>query len=174
MSGALANCRRHMVPGAAFYVWHASSRVDLFCRSVEHSLARHRQIIVWVKPHFVFGRQDYHWQHEPCFYGWVDGAAHRWLNDRKQTTVWHTEAVGTDLEKKVHPTAKPLALAARAIQNHAAPAEVVIEPFSGSGSTLVAAEQTGRLCRAIELAPKYVAVALERLSVLRLTPRLMS
>jgi len=174
VSSALANCRRHMVPGAAFYVWHASSRVELFCRAVASSLAKHRQIIVWVKPHFVFGRQDYHWQHEPCFYGWVDGAAHRWENDRKQTTVWQVEAVGTDLEKKLHPTAKPLALGARAIQNHTSRGEVVIEPFSGSGSTLVAAEQTGRICRAIEIAPKYVAVALERLSALGLTPRLVS
>jgi DNA modification methylase/ParB-like chromosome segregation protein Spo0J len=174
VASALANCRAHMTPGGAFYVWHPSSRVELFCRAVASSLAKHRQIIVWVKPHFVFGRQDYHWQHEPCFYGWVDGAAHRWENDRKQTTVWQVEAVGTDLEKKLHPTAKPLALPARAIQNHTAPGDVVIEPFSGSGSTMVAAEQTGRLCRAIEIAPKYVAVALERLAALGLEPRLVS
>ena len=174
VASALANCRAHMAPGAAFYVWHADVKMPVFLRAVLASLGMYRQVVVWVKEHFVFGRKDYHWQHEPCFYGWVDGAAHRWEGDRKQSSVWETSAVGTDLPRGIHPTAKPLALPARAIQNHTAPGDVVIEPFSGSGSTMVAAEQTARLCRAVELAPKYVAVALERLAALGLEPRLVS
>jgi site-specific DNA-methyltransferase (adenine-specific) len=171
---ALANCRKHMVDGSAFYVWYGENRMPIILRAVLDALGMYRQIVVWVKEHFVFGRKDYHYQHEACFYGWVDGAAHRWLGDRKQTSVWTTPPVGTDLEKKLHPTAKPVALPARAIQNHAAPGEIVIEPFSGSGSTMVAAEKTGRLCCAVELSPKYVAVAIERLAALGLTPRLVS
>jgi site-specific DNA-methyltransferase (adenine-specific) len=173
VASALANCRTHMAPGAAFYVWHPDVKMPVLLRALLASLGMYRQVVVWVKEHFVFGRRDYHWRHEPCFYGWVDGAAHRWEGDRKQSSVWETPPVGGDLEKKLHPTAKPIALPARAIQNHTAPGDVVIEPFSGSGSTMVAAEQTGRLCRAIEIAPKYVAVALERLAALGLEPRLV-
>mgnify|MGYP001180872611 CR=1 FL=1 len=171
---SLTNCRAHMVPGAAFYVWYGENRMPVILGALMDALGMYRQIVVWVKEHFVFGRKDYHYQHEACFYGWVEGAAHRWLGDRKQTSVWTTPPVGTDLEKKLHPTAKPLALPSRSIQNHVAPGEIVIEPFSGSGSTMVAAEKTGRLCRAVELAPKYVAVCLERLAALGLTPRLVS
>jgi len=172
LHAALTNAAKHMAPGAAFYVWHPPTRAALFLETVRRVLAPHRQIVIWSKQNFVFGRQDYHWQHEPCLYGWLPGAAHTWLGSRNQSTVWTAPPVGADLEKKLHPTAKPLFLAARAIQNHARDGEVVIEPFSGSGSTLVAAEQTGRACRAIELEPKYVAVALERLSAMGLEPRL--
>jgi DNA modification methylase/ParB-like chromosome segregation protein Spo0J len=172
VSSALSNCRAHMAPGAAFYVWHADVKMPVFMRATLASLGMYRQMVVWVKVHFVFGRKDYHYKHEACFYGWIDGAAHRWEGDRKQTTIWETPPVGADFERKLHPTAKPVALPARAIQNHTASGDVVIEPFSGSGSTMVAAEKTGRLCRAIELAPKYVAVALERMAALGLKPRL--
>jgi site-specific DNA-methyltransferase (adenine-specific) len=174
VSAALTNCRKHMAPGAAFYMWYGESKMPVLLRALLGTLGMYRQVVIWVKAHFVFGRKDYHYKHEACFYGWLDDAAHRWEGDRKQTSVWETPPVGADVEKKLHPTAKPLALPARAIQNNSAPGDVVIEPFSGSGSTLVAAEQVGRLCRAVELAPKYVAVALERMAALGLTPRLMA
>jgi site-specific DNA-methyltransferase (adenine-specific) len=172
LCSVLANCRRCLVDGSAFYVWHPSSRRELFAAAVRSELAPYRQIIVWHKKNFVFGRQDYHWQHEPCLYGWVPGAAHTWLGSRDQSTVWATPPVGADLEKKIHPTAKPIALPARAISNHTRQGDVVLEPFAGSGSTVVAAEQLGRVCYAMELEPKYVAVALERLAALGLEPKL--
>lgn len=171
LRSVFANTRKHLADGGAFYVWHPSSRCELFARCVTECLAPFRQVIVWVKSNFVFGRQDYHWQHEPCFYGWVEGT-HTWIGSRNQGTTWTAPAVGADLEKKIHPTAKPVFLAAKAIQNHAIKGQLVLEPFSGSGSTLVACEQTGRVGRAIELEPKFVAVALERLSALGLSPKL--
>lgn len=161
VSSALRNAAAVMRPGAAFYVWHPSSRAELFARAVRVSLAPYRQIIIWAKEHFVFGRQDYHWQHEPCFYGWIDGA-HTWHGERNQSTVWKGAPVGTDLEKRVHPTSKPIWLVTKPILNHTVPGDCLYEPFSGSGTALMACEQFGRRCRAIELDPAYVAVAIER------------
>lgn len=151
----------NMVAGAAYYIWHPSSKVELFARCVRLHLAIHREIVIWSKENFVFGRQDYHWQHEPAFYGWVDGG-HKWVGDRTQGTVWEVEKVGTDLEKKMHPTAKPVGLAAKALANNTNKGDVVYEPFSGSGTTIIACEQLGRKCRAVEISPAYVAVALQR------------
>ena len=166
-----AEQQRVMHEGAAYYVWHPSSNVEMFARAVRTALAPHRQIIIWAKQNFVFGRQDYHWQHEPCFYGWIEGAAHSWHADRTQSTLWTADAVGTELEEKLHPSAKPVGLARRAIENHLRSGEIVSDPFLGAASTMVAAEQTGRRCYGIEIEPKYCAVILERMSGLGLTPR---
>lgn len=174
LRAAFGNCRRYLPAGAAYYVWHPASKLALFAACISDELAPPRQVVVWSKTHFVFGRQDYHWQHEMCFYGWISGAAHTWLGSRNQSTVWTTPTVGTDVEKKLHPTAKPLALPARPIGNHTRVSDLVLDPFCGSGSTLVAAEQLGRKCYAMELEPQYVAVALERLAALGCEPRVVA
>jgi DNA modification methylase len=161
LDSAFKIARSVMDKGAAYYVWHPSSKVELFARSIRVNLAPHREIIIWFKDNFVFGRQDYHWQHEPCFYGWIEGA-HKWYGDRTQSTVWIVEKVGTDLEKKLHPTAKPIGLPEKALNNHTATSDIVYEPFCGSGTTLIACEQLNRQCRAIEISPAYCAVILQR------------
>jgi DNA modification methylase len=117
----------------------------------------HRQII-WQKPSMVFGRGDYHWQHELCFYGWVRGNRPPFYGPRNQTTLW---AIGRETSKD-HPTAKPVDLWRPPIENHTKAGEIMYEPFSGSGSQIIAAEQTGRRCYAMELSPQYVDVAVRR------------
>jgi DNA modification methylase len=101
----------------------------------------------------------YHWQAEPLFFGWIPNGGHRWYGGRKQTTVWQIDRPAKSPE---HPTMKPVELVARAIENSSLSDEIVYEPFSGSGTTIMACEQLGRRCRAVEIAPGYVAVALER------------
>lgn len=167
----LESCIRTAVPhltlNAAFYLWHPMlTQGTFFAAAAAADILIHRQII-WVKPHFIFGRGDYHWKHELAFYGWVKGNRPPFYGERNQDTVWEF-AIG---HEKDHPTEKPVELFTRPINNHTKPGEAVYEPFSGSGSQFVAAEQTGRLCRGIELAPKYVSVALERLATLGLEPR---
>ncbi len=105
------------------------------------------------------GRGHYHWQHEPCWYA-IRGAGH-WSGDRKQTTLWQIAGRAQDVET-VHGTQKPVACMLRPIENNSSPGQAVFEPFAGSGTTIVAAEMTGRVCHAIELNPLYVDVAICR------------
>jgi DNA modification methylase len=114
---------------------------------------------VWVKDVFVMGRQDYQWRHEDLLYGWKDGAGHYFVDDRTQDTVWECPRPKRSEE---HPTMKPVALFARAVSNSSRRGDLVYEPFSGSGTTMVACEQLGRRCRAIELEPRYVDVGVRR------------
>jgi DNA modification methylase len=161
----------HLTANPAFYLWHPMLTQGTFFASAAVAAADiliHRQII-WVKPNMVLTRSGmYHWKHELCFYGWIRGKPCEWYGDKSQVSVWE---IGESLQGRLHPTQKPVELFARPIQNHTRPREVVYEPFSGSGSQLLAAEQTGRICHAMELAPKFVAVALERLADLGLEPR---
>ena len=106
-------------------------------------------------------RRAYHWRHEPVMYGWTPGAGHRWHGDRTQDSVWEAKA-GVDLEKKLHPTSKPVSIASRPIQNHTKNGEVVYDPFLGSGTTLIAAEQLGRKCYGMEISPAYCDVIVNR------------
>jgi DNA modification methylase len=162
----------NLTDNAAWYIWHASSTVLEFIKALESvDILIHNQII-WIKPQFVFGRSDYHWQHEPCLYGWVRGNRPDFLGERNQGTTWHTTTADSALHDKdaAHLTQKPVELFTRPILNHTRPGAIVAEPFSGSGTQLVAAEQTGRICYATELMPKYVSVALERLERLGLKP----
>lgn len=119
-----------------------------------------RHSLVWVKDQFAMGRGDYHYRHEAIFYGWTPGAAR--LNpvpDRKQDTVWEFDKPSRNAD---HPTMKPVALIARALDNSSSRGDIVLDPFGGSGSTLLAAETTGRHARLIELDPKYVDVICRR------------
>lgn len=145
--------------GGAYYCWHADSEgltVRGACADVGLTV---RQCLVWVKSSLVLGRQDYQWKHEPCLYGWKDGAAHTWLSDRSQTTVLEFDKPSRNGE---HPTMKPVPLFVYLVQNSCAPGGVVLDPFGGSGTTLIAAEQSGRRARLLELDPRYCDVIVRR------------
>jgi DNA modification methylase len=157
---------------AAWYLWHAQLTQGFFAAAAAAAAAGlliHRQII-WSKNHFILGHGDFHWQHELCFYGWRAGHRARWFGDRSQSTVWEIARPGKAI---AHPTEKPVELFARAIRLSTLPGEICYEPFSGSGTQLLAAEQEARLCRAMEIEPKYVAVALERMKDAGLEPQLV-
>lgn len=159
LTAALAASARHLKPGGAFYVWHADTAgldVRLSCAGAG---LRVRQCLVWVKSVLVMGRQDYHWKHEPVLYGWVEGAAHTWLSDRAQTTVLEFDKPARNAD---HPTTKPVDLFAYLIGNSCPKGGTVLDPFAGSGTALVAAEQTGRTACLMELDPRYVDVIVSR------------
>jgi len=105
------------------------------------------------------GRQDYHWKHEPCLYGWKDGAGHLWNTDRKQTTILNFDRPS---RSEQHPTMKPVELLAYQITNNTKGEDIILDNFLGSGSTLIAAEKLGRICYGLELDPKYVDVIVQR------------
>jgi DNA modification methylase len=148
-----------LFPGAVAYVWHAGR----YASTVQDSLTAvgfdTRAQIIWAKDRFALSRGHYHWQHEPCWYAVRNGSA-SWSGDRKQSTLWQIPArEGQGFE---HGTQKPVECMKRPIENNSSPGQAVYEPFSGSGTTIIAAEITGRSCHAIELLPQYVDVAVER------------
>lgn len=145
--------------GGPIYICHADSEGLNFRKAMIDSGWLLKQCIIWVKNSIVLGRQDYHWQHEPILYGWKPGAAHKWAGDRKQSTVWEFDKPQRNAE---HPTMKPIPIPAKAIQNSSYKGEIVFDPFGGSGSTLIAAEKTGRVCYTVELDPKYCDVIVKR------------
>jgi DNA modification methylase len=147
--------------GGAFYVAApAGPELHLaFLLALEDAGLRAHQTLVWVKDRFVLGHADYHARHENILYGWREGRAHHFVDDRTQDTVWE---IDRPARSAVHPTMKPVELVARAIRNSSKPGQLVYDPFAGSGTTLIAAEQTGRSCRAMELDPRYAQVILER------------
>jgi len=148
-----------MKPGAVFYIWHADSEGFNFRGACRDAGWQVRQCLIWKKQTMVMGRQDYHWKHEPCLYGWKDGAGHLWAADRKQTTVLEFDRPSRNAE---HPTMKPVALFAYQLLNNTKGGDIVLDSFGGSGTTLIAAEQHGRHARIMELDPKYVDVAVQR------------
>ena len=120
-----------------------------------------RSQIIWAKERLVLSRGDYHWQHEPCWYAVREKGKGHWNGDRKQTTLWQIQSRDQDAET-VHGTQKPVECMRRPIENNSSPGQAVYEPFIGSGTTIIAAEMTGRVCHAIELSPAYVDVAVRR------------
>ncbi len=146
-------------PGAVWYVCAPHGPVGLPFSEVLGELEIWRSSIVWVKNTLVLGRADYHYRHEPIYYGWVPGAAHKALADRSQTSVWEIDRPQRSPE---HPTMKPTALVELAVKNSSEDGWAVLDPFSGSGTTIIACEQLGRRCYAMELEPKYVDVAVAR------------
>jgi site-specific DNA-methyltransferase (adenine-specific) len=148
-----------MRPGAAFYIWHADSEGYNF-RGAAHDIGwQVRQCLIWNKNTIVLGRQDYHWKHEPCLYGWKAGAAHYWGSDRKQSTVLEFNKPQRNGE---HPTMKPVDLIEYQIHNSSRRGEMVLDLFGGSGTTMIAAENTGRSSCLMELDPRYVDVIVNR------------
>lgn len=148
-----------MRPGAAFYIWHADSEVFNFRAAVSDVGWKIRQCLVWAKNVMVLGRQDYQWRHEPCLYGWKDGAAHTWNSDRKQTTLLEFSRPQRNGE---HPTMKPVDMIQYLVENSSLPGQIVLDLFGGSGTTLIACEKTGRESRLMELDPKYCDVIVRR------------
>lgn len=148
-----------MKKGAVFYIWHAGTEGYNFLGACRDVGWRVRECLIWNKNQMVVGRQDYHWKHEPCLYGWKDGASHLWASDRKQTTV-------LDFDKPqrngVHPTMKPIALFDYQIKNNTKGNDIVLDLFGGSGTTIMACEQNGRRGYSMELDPRYVDVIIKR------------
>lgn len=189
---AAFNCAiQAMRPGAAFYVWHADSKGFEFRTALKEVGLTLRETLIWVKNALVLGRQDYQWRHEPCLYGWKDGAAHYFVDDRSQSTV--IEDAGVDYRKlkkdellklvlqltdvsvpntviyedkptknDIHLTMKPVKLMARLIKNSTKQEQLVLDLFGGSGSTLIACEQINRKCFTMEYDPKYCDAILDR------------
>lgn len=148
-----------MKAGAVFYIWHADSEGYNFRGAAHDAGWQIRQCLIWVKNSLVMGRQDYHWKHEPCLYGWKEGAAHYWGTDRKQTTVIeHDRPTRND----IHPTMKPIGLFAYQIKNSSKKGDIVLDSFAGSGTTIIACEETGRKARVMEFDPRYCDVIVRR------------
>lgn len=154
-------------PAAVAYVWHAGAHASRVQASLEAAGFEVRNQIIWNKAHFVFSRGHYHWKHEPCWYAVRKGKSAGWIGDHSQTTVWDVEHSKNDTG---HSTQKPIECMARPMRNHEGGA--VYDPFLGSGTTMVAAEQLNRICHGVEIDPGYVAVALERMADMGLTPKL--
>ena len=148
-----------MKAGAVFYIWHADSEGLNFRGACVDAGWTVRQCLIWKKSSLVMGRQDYHWKHEPCLYGWKDGAGHLWAADRKQTTILEFDKPSRNGE---HPTMKPVALFEYQMLNNTKGGDIVLDLFGGSGTTLLAAEKHGRHARLMELDPKYCDVILKR------------
>lgn len=156
LESAFKNADDHMKSGASFYIWHASRTQSQFEKAMKWTI---RQQLIWNKNSIVLGRQDYQWKHEPCFYGWKDGASHNWYSDRSQTTVLEFNKPSRNGD---HPTMKPVELFAYQISNSTKQGDTIFDPFGGSGTSLVAAEQLGRRCRMLELDERYADVIVKR------------
>lgn len=188
---AFTNALGVMKPGAAFYVWYASNQIANFLEAAKRAGMIIRQILVWAKNTFSLGRQDYQWRHELCLYGWKDGAAHYFFDSRTETTVIEdakpdpkkmTKAELVEFAQSVltekqastvlefdkpsrseeHPTMKPVKLFAYLVRNSSRPGDLVLDPFAGSGTTVVACEQLKRRAAVMELDPHYASVIVDR------------
>ena len=191
LTAAFENMEQSLKEGGAFYIWYASMKHYQFETALRNTGLVFRQSLIWNKSIFTFGRQDYHWKHEPCLYGWKEGAPHYFIDDRTQSTVFEDKGVDIKKLKKsemeamlkelladrvsttvinedkpsantLHPTMKPIKLMSRLIKNSSRQGEVVLDLFGGSGSTLIACEQLNRECRMMEFDPKYTDVIIDR------------
>jgi DNA modification methylase len=183
---------RALKPGGSYYIFHADSEGLNFRAALQEVGGPVKQNLIWVKNSLVLGRQDYQWRHEPILYGWKEGAAHYFVNDRCQTTVFENEVdpdsmtheellryvkhlaqrmedIQTSVIREnrptrsdLHPTMKPVPLCAKLIQNSSKRGDNIIDFFGGSGSTLMACEETGRNCFTMELDPGYASVIISR------------
>lgn len=186
-----ANIKELLKPGGAFYIWHTDRNRFIFSKALRDAGLEERQNLIWIKNNITIGRSDYQWKHEPCLYGWKEGAAHYFIADFTNTSVYDdvpnlarmnknelkeyakklleiieygTTIMREDkpLTSPLHPTMKPITLIAKQIKNSSKKGELVLDLFGGSGTTLIAAEQTGRKSRIIELDPIYVDVIIAR------------
>ena len=148
-----------MKPGACFYIWHADSEGANFRIAAKEVGMEVRQCLIWCKNSIVMGRQDYHWKHEPCLYGWKEGAAHLWAADRKQSTILNFDR---PTRNDLHPTMKPIPLFDYQICNNTKGGDIVLDLFGGSGTTIMACEQNGRIGYSMEFDPRYVDVIVDR------------
>ena len=148
-----------MKAGAAYYIWHADLKGLEFRQALMNAGIALRQTLIWVKNALVMGRQDYQWKHEPCLYGWKDGAAHYFIDDRRQCTVIEENK---PTRNDIHPTMKPVKLIGRHITNSSRPGDLVLDLFGGSGSTLIACEELGRRCNMMEFDTRYCDAIIDR------------
>lgn len=156
---SFANMEQAMADDASIYVFHADTEGLNFRKAFQDAGFYLSGCCIWKKPSLVLGRSPYQWQHEPCLYGWKKKGKHKWYAGRKETSVWEFEKSKKNAD---HPTMKPIALLAYPIKNSSMTNSLVLDPFAGSGSTLIACEQTGRICYAIELDEKYCDVIVKR------------
>ena len=191
LTSCFVNMKDALKPGGAFYIWHASTTLFEFLEALYKSELEMREHIIWVKSIFSLGRQDYQWRHEPCMYGWKEGAAHYFIDERTKSTVFETplaidamtEEEVKDLLRRIynenktpttiiheakpsrselHPTMKPVALIERQIENSSKEGDVVLDLFGGSGTTLIACENKHRKCRMMEFDEHYADVIIKR------------
>ena len=156
---AFVNMEQNMEKDASIYVFHADTQGLTFRRAFADAGFYLSGCCIWKKNALVLGRSPYQWQHEPCLFGWKKGGSHQWHSDRKQTTIWEYDRPKSS---KDHPTMKPIALMAYPIKNSTMTNCIVLDPFLGSGSTLIACEETGRLCYGVELDEKFMDVIVKR------------
>lgn len=157
--GAFLNMEKVMANDASIYVFHADTEGLNFRKAFSDAGFYLSGCCIWMKPSLVLGRSPYQWQHEPCLYGWKKKGKHQWYSDRKQTTIWSFEKTKKNTD---HPTMKPIPLLAYPIKNSSMSNTLVLDPFGGSGSTLIACEQTDRSCYTIELDEKFCDVIVKR------------
>lgn len=151
------------------YVWHYAIHTVDFANSITSSGYKLISQIIWVKPHFVLSRGDYHWRHEPCWYAVKEGKKHNWQGDRTQDTCWEIKGMNAfgaskeDIEQYTgHGTQKPVECMLRPILNNSIKGDLIADPFLGSGTTLIACEKTQRICYGMELSPEYISVIIDR------------
>lgn len=159
LKDAFTNAINSMKAGAAFYIWHADSEGFNFRTACKEVGLQIRQCLIWQKNSMVMGRQDYQWKHEPCLYGWKEGAGHKWNADRRQTTILEFDR---PTKSDLHPTMKPVNLISYQVRNSSEQGDLVLDLFGGSGSTLMACEQLGRTCYTMEYDPRYADVIVKR------------
>ena len=190
LNRAFTTALDNMNPGAAFYIWYASTQSYNFYKAYEKANMTIRQQLTWVKNTFALGRQDYQWRHEPCSYGWKDGAGHYFIDIRNLTTVYDDQPDIDNMSKdemkellheiyedkipttiihedkpsksELHPTMKPIKLIAQQVRNSSKPGDIVLDIFGGSGTTLITCEQLNRKCRMMEYDPHYADVIIKR------------
>lgn len=170
-ANALGAASQHALPGAVAYASVPSVFLKYFIQGFEDAGFSYKHCLIWLKQTFVLGRGDYHYRHEPILYGWLENGPHFFGGDRTHDSVFE---VDRPMTSAYHPTTKPTTLIAKMIANSSRPREIVYDPFAGSGSTIVAAHQLGRVGYGCEFDPAYVAVTLERLSMLGLKPQLVT
>jgi len=156
---AFENMKEHLKAGGAFYIWYASREAINFETALNEVGLQVREQLIWNKNTFNLGRQDYQWKHEPCLYGWAEGASHYFIDDRTLSTVLDEPK---PKKNDLHPTMKPIKLIARQVKNSSKPTEKVLDLFGGSGSTLIACEQLNRVCYMMEYDPQYADAILDR------------
>ena len=190
LSKAFSNMNLYLKEGGAFYVWYATIEHINFETALNSAGLHVRQQLIWVKNSFILGRNDYHWQHEPCLYGWKGGSGHYFVDDRTQSTIIEDKPIDYDnlskeeavkmlkkvysaqlpstiirenkpLKNDLHPTMKPINLMAKLIRNSSEESEIVLDLFGGSGSTLIACEQLNRKCYMMEYDPRYADVIID-------------
>ncbi len=159
LTDAFNNSATKIKAGGSFYIFHADSEGYNFRSACKKANFNTRQCLIWSKNSMVMGRQDYHWQHEPILYGWMEGGSHSWYSDRKQTTILN---FARPTKSKEHPTMKPVDIIEYLIKNSSKQEDIILDTFLGSGSTLIACEKTNRSCYGLELDPKYCDVIIKR------------